>query len=427
MNILHINTYTYKNNLSFPHYQYHQELLSLGENSYILSAKGDVIDDRIIILNRGILFPFFGISRLVRKMVFEFFFRNKRYYFFPEWNLDCITFKQIRKKLPVKPDVIFTYWTKFAFNQKLLYKLSEYYDAPVICVPPDMAPLTGGCHYSGDCVRYQDSCGKCPILKSSSGFDFSFKTWKFKKKYIEKTNISLITSSHALYEQSTRSSLYKKAKIFKIQTSVDEEVFKPNNKQYARSFFDISEKMKVVFFGAASLKEERKGIKYFFEALEILKDIPKSDYTNEDVFLLIAGKNLDEIDIPFKYKHVGYLKTQKELSLAYQASDLFACSSIEDSGPLMINQAIMSGIPVVSFNMGVAPDLVFNKRTGYIAELKNSSDFALGLHEILSLDENMWQGISNNCRDLAINEYSAKDHPRKLLNVIKQVLFNPYD
>lgn len=422
MNILHINTYTYKNNLSFPHYQYHQELLSIGENSYILSAKGDVKDNRIIILNRGILIPFFGISRFVRKLVFEILFRNKRNYFFPDWNLDCITFKQIKKKLPFKPDVILTYWTKFAFNQKLIYQLSNYYDAPVICVPPDMAPLTGGCHYSGDCVRYQDSCGKCPVLKSSSKFDISYKTWKFKKKYIDKTNLSLITSSHGIYEQSTRSSLYKKINIFKLQTSVDEEIFKPNNKQFARSFFDIPGKMKVIFFGAASLNEERKGIKYFFEALELLKDISKSEYTNEEVFLLIAGKNLDEINIPFKYRHVGYLKTQKELALAYQASDLFACSSIEDSGPLMINQAIMSGRPVVSFNMGVAPDLVFNNRTGYIAVLKNSTDFAHGLHEILSLDENKWQEMSNNCRDLALNEYSAKEHPHKLLNVINQVI-----
>ena len=56
--------------------------------------------------------------------------------------------------------------------------------------------------------------------------------------------------------------------------------------------------------------------------------------------------------------------------------------SIEDSGPMMINESIMCGTPVVCFDMGVARDLVHTGRTGYRAALRDSSDLAFGIREV---------------------------------------------
>lgn len=62
MNILHLTYDTYKNNLSFPHYQFHKELLKEGKESIILSTVGDVDEKEVIILNRGSLLSYFEID-----------------------------------------------------------------------------------------------------------------------------------------------------------------------------------------------------------------------------------------------------------------------------------------------------------------------------------------------------------------------------
>jgi glycosyltransferase involved in cell wall biosynthesis len=423
MNILHLNTYTFKHNLSFPHYQFHKELLKEGNNSIILSAKGDVIEKEIILLDKLRKTPYFGISRIARKLWFEILKKNDFNYFYPEWNLDFITKNQVVKSLPFKPDIIITYWTKFAFNQKLIYKLSEYFKVPVLCFMMDMAPMTGGCHYAFDCTNYQNTCGECPALNSINEKDLSYINWKFKKKYIDNTNISLIAASSTLANQASRSSLFKGKKIEKLMLSVDENIFKPENKEKAQEYFNIPKGKKVIFFGAASLTEKRKGFKYLIEALNIMsKNINNTNLKNENIFLLIAGNKLPKVDIPYEYMHVGYLKTQNELALAYQASDLFVCSSIEDSGPLMITQAIMSGRPVVCFDMGVAPDLVHTGYTGFRARLKDSKDLACGIELILCMSDEDWQLVSNNCRKLGLSSCSLSTQSLRLNKIINAAI-----
>lgn len=422
MNILHLNTYVHKHNLSIPCYQFHKELLKEGKNSIILAAKGDVLEKEIILLNKGSFIPYFGISRITRKIVFELMKRNAKNYFYPEWNLDYITEKQIINKLSFKPDIIITYWTKFAFNQKLLYKLSKTTNAPILCFMMDMAPMTGGCHYAYDCENYQIKCGRCPALNSNKEMDLSRINWEFKKKYIDKTNITLIACSSTLINQASKSSLYEEKKVEKLMLNIDENIFKPCNKEKVRKELGISNKKKVIFFGAASLKGRRKGMVYLIEALKILSERIDNSSLKENICLLIAGNNLGTIDIPFDYKYLGYLKIRENLAKAYQACDLFVCPSIEDSGPLMINQSIMCGRPVVSFDMGVAPDLVHSGITGYRAKLKDSQDLAHGLELILGMSEDRGRIISDNCRKLGLESCSLSNQSNRLNRIIERVI-----
>lgn len=422
MNILHLNTYTHDYNLSFPHFQFHKELLAIGEKSVILSAKGNIKDDNIILLNKGGVLPFFGLSRLARKLFFGFNKSRDQWYFYPEWNLDFITFNLLNRKIPFTPDIILVYWSKFAFNQRILFQLHEHYNAPILIIPMDMAPLTGGCHYAFDCSNYIKECGNCPAIGSARKNDISLKNHKVKRRFINKTNIKLLAVTTTLFNQAKQSSLFKDKPIYKLLLSVNENIFKPIEKDIARNKLNLPFDKKIIFFGAASITVKRKGFSYLLAALNFLKKLEKQNYTNDDVFLLIAGKIDNEVKIPFNSKFVGYLKTQDELALAYQACDVFANPSIEDSGPLMVNQAIMSGRPVVAFNMGVVPDLVFTGETGYVAKLKDSEDFGNGLNYILSLDDQQWSTISENCCRIGLEKCSSAKHPEHLLNILNDCL-----
>jgi glycosyltransferase involved in cell wall biosynthesis len=99
---------------------------------------------------------------------------------------------------------------------------------------------------------------------------------------------------------------------------------------------------------------------------------------------------------------LGLLANNEQLAAAYQAADIFVCPSIEDAGPMMINQSIMTGTPVVSFEMGVALDLVITGETGFRAKLKDSADFARGLNDILQLDDKAYRKMCSTCRELGL-------------------------
>lgn len=422
MNILNLNTYLKSLSGTIPFF-IHNTLLENGENSVFMTYKSIFKDKNIYDLSENRKVSGLDLSRLIRKIFFEIILRDKKHYFYPEWNVDLVNANQVLKSIPFKPDVIICYWTKFAFNQKLIYELSQKTGAPVIIFMMDMAAFTGGCHYAYECIGFKKKCGKCPALHSVFENDISRLNLNYKRKFIEKTNITVIAPTHTLLEQVNESSLFKNKRIEKIMLSVNEHIFIPDDKNKIKEEFGISKDKKVIFFGAASLKDERKGMEYLINSLNILSErIKLNPELHNKVTLLIAGKNVKELEIPFEYKYVGYLNTQEKLAKAYQAADIFACPSIEDSGPMMINEAIMTGTPVVSFNMGVAPDLVHNGETGYRAVLKDSDDFANGLESIINLNEGQWLQMSSNCRSLGLKECATEKQTIKIKELVYSVI-----
>lgn len=420
LKVLHLNTFTYQHNLSYPHYQFHKDLSSIGIPSVIVSAEGDVDEQGVIILNKYRFFPA-SISKMLRKILFAYFFGIKKIYFYPEWNLDLISSKQIIRRLDFEPKVIMVYWSKLAFNAKVIYDLSVYYGAKVILCPADMAHLTGGCHYADGCQQYKTQCNSCPLLPSGIS-DLVRLTWNIKNGIFQSLRPSLIVGSDAIRKQANVSALTRSLMKYELLLSVDESIYKPGDKISARTSLGIDWSKKIILVGAANLENPRKGMGYFLSALDVLANLKMSSIKNEDVLVLVIGGEFELPDVPFKYFHLGYLKTQSDLALAYRASDVFACPSVNDSGPLMINQSIMSGCPVVSFDMGVAPDLVFNYETGYKAQLKDEKDFALGLRSMLDISDESYKKISENCRNLGLRKFSASENPKKLRQILQDVL-----
>jgi glycosyltransferase involved in cell wall biosynthesis len=159
----------------------------------------------------------------------------------------------------------------------------------------------------------------------------------------------------------------------------------------------------IIFMGATAIGEERKGARYMMEALRILSaSLPAG--TKEKVFVMIAGRSDNNAlkDIPFPHKFIGFLNDDRLLALAYQSADILVCPSIEDAGPMMINEAIMCGTPVVAFEMGVALDLVHTGKTGYRAKLRDSEDLAKGIATMLDLSQDEYKVMSSNCRELGL-------------------------
>jgi len=326
----------------------------------------------------------------------------------------------ILKKVNFKPDVILFLFPQNFLNAKNLFDLNKLTGAPIYWYLMDSAALTGGCHYSWDCRRFTTGCGKCPGLFSDDENDQTAINFRFKNHYISKTDISIVSATEWQYRLGLDSLLFREKAMDKILLSVDPVVFDRVPKTEAKKKLGVPPNKKVIFFGSAFLNERRKGMKYLIDALRIIKQEANPD--SDNILLLIAGNDFELIknDIPFEYRHMGLLANNEELAAAFQASDMYVCPSIEDSGPMMINQAVMCGIPTVSFDMGVAMDLVIAGVTGYRAKLMDTSDLAKGISEILSLDEVTYEQYSKNSRELALRSFTPEVQIEKFEKLFMQ-------
>lgn len=324
--------------------------------------------------------------------------------------------KKLLKRIGFKPDVIIVLFMPSFLSFKNLYELNNLTKAKILLYMMDMAPITGGCHYAWSCKGYQNKCGNCPALFSENINDQSRINWEFKKKYVDKTDITIIAGSEWQFKQLNLSSLYFNKAKYKILLGINTSVFNQEKNAEARNIFKIPTDKKIIFFGGVWYEKNRyKGFKELLEAMAILK---KTITDPSSIHIIIAGngnKELNEI-LEFNYTYVGYLN-HKDLSAAFQSADVFVSPSIEDSGPMMVNQSIMTGTPVVAFEMGVAMDLVITGKTGYLAKLGDSSDLAKGVKYILSLNKEEYRVMSQNCVYLGLSKCSIETQIEQL-NII---------
>lgn len=414
MNVLHLSTYDY-GGAGKAAYRLHHNLRSCGYGSRMLVLYKHTDDPDVIELQGGRFLsrPLnLGMKALLKV------FTIQDYYFQHQISSLMNSYHDLYAHLGFKPDVIVAHWISNFISIHDLYRLQRDTGAPVIWYLMDMAPLTGGCHYAWDCTRYMKQCGRCPALRSIWWHDLSYANWRKKHELVQDMVLTVVAGSGSLLSQAEKATVFENKRIEKIMLGVDEEIFKPAPPNAARKKLDLPLVAKIVFLGAQSMALRRKGMPYLMDALRILAG--DSDFDYENIVLAVAGDGFDSapLDGNFQYRKLGFLADESMLATAYQAADLFVCPSIEDSGPMMINEAIMCGTPVVAFDMGVAQDLVHTGKTGYLAELKNSEDLASGIRHILGLSDNEAISISEKCRSLALEVTSPRAQIEAFLKLL---------
>ncbi|RDB04335.1 glycosyltransferase [Runella aurantiaca] len=328
------------------------------------------------------------------------------YYFYNSFEkYPRATAKKLLSLIPKKPDTIVIHWVTDFINTKLIDELCQLTGAQIVWLMLDNAPMTGGCHYPWECGGYHNDCSDCPAIVDANYHWLPQKNLAFKKQHLP-SNTRLLVFSENDYERAMCSSVFKNQQIMKMPGYfVDEAKYSPGDKMAAKDFFSLPKDHRVIFFGATSLDERRKGIQLFIDALKTI------DLTN--VTLLVAGA----ATLPLQYENmklVGNL-SEEDLIKAYQAADIFVCPSLEDSGPTMINQAVLCGTPVVSFKTGLGSELVHTRETGYLAAFGSSEDLAKGIDYLIRLPQAELDIISKQCRDFTMNLYGGRDRYLQIL------------
>lgn len=287
-------------------------------------------------------------------------------------------------ELVKEADVIYIHWALNGFLSIDSFEKIAKLGKPVIFIMHDMWNITGGCHHSFECNKYQTNCHACYMFDPPKQKDLAYRQFQKKLKFYSKyDNLVFVSPSSWLYECALSSGLMKGKKVVHIPNVLDRKLFKPFGQEAARSILNVEEDKIVIAFGAVSVTNPYKGWKYLDEALNKIKQTTIAD----KVKLLIFGEITDQkiLDgIPMDYKILGWIKDEHKMALIYNAADVFVAPSLADNLPYTVFESLSCGTPVTAFDVGGIPDMIKHQSNGYLAEYKNADDLVAGIQYCLA-------------------------------------------
>ena len=273
--------------------------------------------------------------------------------------------------------VIHIHWANHGFIDM---KEIKRWGKPVIWTMRDMWPFTGGCHHSFNCDKYKLNCGSCPVLGSDRKQDLSSLVLRKKIKYLSVLPIHWVAISNWMKTHASSSTVLKNKQISVIFSGIDCSVYKLNDKNKSRVFFNLPTDKKIILIGAGNIRDEYKGFQYVLKSL----------YKIEKDYLIVtfgAGK-IFEKEIPQKYINLGYIGDEKKLAKLYNSADVFLAPSIAEAFGKTFAEAQACGLPVICFDETGPADIIEHVKTGYLAVFKDQNDLLKGIKFCLNASFN---------------------------------------
>lgn len=280
-------------------------------------------------------------------------------------------------------DIVNLHWIPTFVSLESISQLRKM-GKPIVWTLHDQNPMTGACHYTHGCDKYKFDCSNCPQLKVNIN-NIAKVILKAKCSYLPK-DLVVVTPSQWLADCARQSVVFKNHRVEVIPNSLETDIFKPLDKEYAKNQLGLPPKGKVILFGAQDLKEKRKGLSELIEAIKHMKENNRVEQliARNELHVLTFGHSsslLDSIGIP--YKALGYINENSELSIAYSAADVLALPSLEDNLPNLMIESLACETPVVAFNIGGMADVIKDGKNGYLVPLKDTKRFGNRLLDVL--------------------------------------------
>lgn len=405
MRVLHINQTDTSGGAALAGYRLHQGLLEQEIDSRLLVQVAKINSDRIAVIPRTKLAIENQIYRISWKLGHNYIhlvssFDIPQHKFYRE--ADILNFHNLHGNY---------------FNYLAIPSLTS--EKPAVFTLHDMWSFTGHCAYSYDCDRWKTGCGKCPYLATypEINIDSTQVEWKLKNWVYSRANLTIVTPSSWLTEQ-VKQSMLNRFPIHHIPYGIDTEAYQPIEQKLCRSVLGIPANKKVLMFGSVSVKDPRKGGDLIIQAL---RKLPAS--LKAETILLTMGNDSEGItkEVEMQVLHLGYITSDRLKSIAYCAADLFILPTRSDNLPLVLQESMACGTPMVSFKIGGVPDLVRPGITGYLAEPENVQDLCEGIMELIE-DKNLNKYMSQQCRKTAIKEYNLELQAQRYNDLYSQLI-----
>lgn len=232
-------------------------------------------------------------------------------------------------------------------------------------------------------------------LASPKEESISTKTALVLSKFLSKQPYSIIYCAHSSLQQHQKFGFNNKNQRV-IANGVFLDHFQPN--------FDLHEP---IVIGFAGRYHHAKGYPYLFETMGLLK--------NQEIIFKIAGggANLNNPDVKALFeqyqldpKKVQLLDQVSDMPDFYQSIDAFLMTSITEGFPNVLVEAMASGLPCISTNVGDAEYIVQN--LGAIVPPRDGGALASAIINYVNLSVNEKKKLKQLCRERVEQNFSIE-------------------
>ena len=244
------------------------------------------------------------------------------------------------------------------------------------------------------------------------------------EKYTGKKTDFFISVADAMTNQSLAAGIGKPEQYVTAYSAIEEDAYlKPfpneQNIQF-RQKYGISED-KVVIVKIARLFM-LKGHDYVIESAKTL-----SKQFDNCVWLFVGNGNLSdaykqqikELGLEDRIKFTGLLPTS-EIPLAIASSDILVHCSLREGLARTLPQAMLGGIPAISFDVDGAREVV-NENTGRLIEPKNIEQLIKACAELIE-DENLRKRLGQQGRESVTKKFAPDTMVDTIEEVYKKIL-----
>ncbi|MFQ6609404.1 MAG: glycosyltransferase [Fidelibacterota bacterium] len=249
------------------------------------------------------------------------------------------------------------------------------------------------------------------------GVDLDRWVWRQKRRFWRQISVQVVTPSNWLKHQVTASRLFRDHPIHVIPNPIDTDVYCPGDRQTARRELSLpTEKTLLGVFHISEQDAIHKGRAILMDALSILvAQIP-------DWKLVVMGGGTTDQYSGLSPKILQFNHSDKSLVKFYRALDVFILPSMMDNLPNTAVESLACGTPVVAFRIGGIPDIIDNKKNGYLAQPGNPVDLVRGIRWTLDNRDR----LSAGAQEKAIRVFRSTVVAKQFENLYQQVR-NEYD
>jgi glycosyltransferase involved in cell wall biosynthesis len=264
-----------------------------------------------------------------------------------------------------KWDLVMVHWAGAFVTHEAIRRIAEALGARVVLWQVDMAHVTGGCHSNLGCQGYRTGCGACPLIGSRDPADLSARQAAGRRRTWREAGAVLLAPTEWSAGQARESAITGglPSKVFPIPLDLD--VLRPvDDPRAARAELGLPPAARVLLVRGIDPALTYKGFGLLLAALRLL------DAQGVALHVAVLGETglVGSGWARITFTELGVRRGDAALAVAYQAADFFANPSTNDNGPMMVGEALVCGLPVVAFPVGL-PSVPWSEgEVGQLAE-----------------------------------------------------------
>ncbi len=306
-------------------------------------------------------------------------------------------------------DVVHLHWVNQGFISLGVLRKIVNSGKRIVWTMHDQWPLTGVCHYSDGCKRYETECRCCPLLSMKGKGDLSDKVFRKKRKLYSEGRITFVTCSEWLGRMARNSALGSGQEVVSIPNAIDTQVFRPFDRMAAREELGLRKDMTLILFGCQKVTDKRKGLDYLIEAVRNLPQI--------GVVLVggNAGETMALMPDGVEVTCIGQVNDVGRMAALYAAVDAFVTPSLQDNLPNTIMESMACGTPCVGFDVGGIPEMIDHGVNGYVARYKDAVSLAEGIRYVTAKENS--RRLAQAAREKVMRCYSETNVSERYVEV----------